>query len=57
MIIIPLIRPSVSNVKARSGGQPGHSKVVARGILPQLLLRCDFGTEGVVCLWFAAKPI
>jgi hypothetical protein len=29
---IPLIRPSTSNVRARRGGQPGHSIVVVRGI-------------------------
>lgn len=28
----PLIRPSASNVRARSGGQPEHSRVVVRGI-------------------------
>ena len=28
----PLMRPRASNVKARRGGQPEHSKVVVRGI-------------------------
>lgn len=34
----PLIRPSVSKVKARSGGQPAHSTVVVRGIVDDTVL-------------------
>ena len=30
---LPLIRPRESKVRARSGGQPGHSNVVVRGIV------------------------
>jgi hypothetical protein len=32
---LPLIRPRESKVRARSGGQPGHSSVVVRGIVLQ----------------------